>query len=190
MVLYLNSGALQIRVLVWLEDRMKHFLVEGQHKYRFGWHKISSEQKIYRALRPYQHGVMVFRDKNDDNALTEADLKMGIDRSPNLTINIHWSGIGRTNFSAGCQVMAGKSYINHLDEVCDCSGFAATSYSGLNDTHKKTKGAYNVFADLVMSFAKPKTDSLLYTLGRESSLRLDQNLGPSYAEEILQRLNV
>ncbi|GAA4275508.1 peptidoglycan-binding domain-containing protein [Aquimarina mytili] len=164
------------------------FLVEGQHKYRFGWHKISSEAKVYRALRPYQHGVLVFRDRDDDNALTKADLLHGIDAKPNNTINIHWSGIGESNWSAGCQVLVGKSYINHLDRVIDCSGFAAKNYSTLNDINGKTKGAYNLCADLILSFAKPGVDYIYYTLGRESSLDLDTNLMPNYASVMLNKM--
>ncbi|MGB7396083.1 MAG: peptidoglycan-binding domain-containing protein, partial [Pricia sp.] len=97
--------------------RDEAFLVEGQHKYRFGWHKISVEKKIYRALKPYRNGVLVFRDRDDDNALTERDLNAGLDAVPNQSINIHWSGMGHSNWSAGCQVIAGKSYINHLNRV-------------------------------------------------------------------------
>lgn len=164
------------------------FLVEGQHKYRFGWHKISEENKVYRALKPYRHGVLVFRDRDDDNALTEADLKRGIDPEPNQTINIHWSGIGHSNWSAGCQVIAGQSYMNHHGEVVDCSAFAAAGYSSLSDTGKKTKGAYNVFADLILSFAPEGTDYLYYTLGREKSLDLDMLLGPDYAAEAVGRM--
>ncbi len=170
------------------DRRNEAFLVEGQHKYRFGWHKISSEAKIYRALRPYQNGVLVFRDWDDDNALTEADLSRGIDAKPNSVINIHWSGIGGSNWSAGCQVLVGKSYINHLDQVIDCSGFAATSYSTLNDTHGKTKGAYNLCADLILSYARPKVDYIYYTLGRESSLDLDTNLDSNYALNTLNSM--
>jgi len=166
----------------------KPFLVEGQHKYRFGWHKISVENKIYRALKPYRNGVLVFRDRDDDNALTESDLNRGLDRHPNQSINIHWSGIGRSNWSAGCQVIAGKSYINHLNEVVDCSKFAATGYTSLNKSAKKTKGAYNVLADLIVSFSEPGVNHIYYTLGREASLALDSSLGTGYASDILKRM--
>ena len=164
------------------------FLVEGQHKYRFGWHKISSEAKVYRALRPYSNGVLVFRDRDDDNALTEADLKKGLDTRPNPTINIHWSGIGSSNWSAGCQVIVGKSYLNPLDNVVDCSKFAATNYGQLNDANKKTKGAYNVCADLILSYAPPKVNHVYYTLGREENLDLDGGFGSSKVEGWLNRL--
>ncbi len=170
-------------------DRLDEaFLVEGQHKYRFGWHKISSEAKIYRALRPYQHGVLVFRDRDDDNALTEADLSKGVDQRPNNTINIHWSGIGVANWSAGCQVLVGKSYINNFGDVVDCSSFAAKNYSTLNDSHGKTKGAYNLCADLILSYARKGVDYIYYTLGRESSLNLDTNLDPNYAVNTLNKM--
>jgi hypothetical protein len=168
--------------------REEAFLVEGQHKYRFGWHKISDERKIYRALRPYKHGVMVFRDWDDNNALTEADLTKGLDPRPNHTINIHWSGIGSTNYSAGCQVIAGKSYINHHDKAIDCSHFAAVSYSQNSDQDKKTKGAYNVLADLILSFAPKGVDYLYYTLGRENNLSLDEHISANYAGETLERM--
>lgn len=164
------------------------FLVEGQHKYRFGWHKIWAESKVYRALRPYSSGVLVFRDRNDDNALTEVDIKAGLDSKPNKTINIHWSGIGTSNWSAGCQVIAGKSYINHLDQIVDCSKFAARNYSSLNRSLKKTKGAYSVLADLLISFSAPGIDHVIYTLGREVSLNINPNLGYYYAENTLKKM--
>jgi hypothetical protein len=170
------------------------FLVEGQHEYRFGWHKISVEKKIYRALKPLNpRGVLVIRDWDNDNALTDNDVAVNLSGNRkvidvNNSINIHWTGIGRSNFSAGCQVIAGKSYINHSDALQDCSKFASTSYSGLTDSKKKTKGAYNVFTDLILCYAKPNTNHLLYTLGREASLDLDGNFGASYAVNALNRL--
>lgn len=171
------------------------FLIEGQHEYRFGWHKISEEQKIYRALKPKDaRGVMILRDWNNDNALTDDDLKItdshgnlkGMEVNP--SINIHWSGVGTSNFSAGCQVIAGKSYINHNDELQDCSKFASSSYGGLTDSDKKTKGAYNVLTDLILCYAPQNVTQLFYTLGREESLNLSNNFGSHYAETILKRL--
>jgi hypothetical protein len=168
-----------------LSDRKDEaFLVEGQHMYRFGWHKIFNESKIYRALKPYRHGVLVYRDRDDNNALTESDLNSGLDPEANYSINIHWSGVGSTNFSAGCQVIAGRSYINPRDQVIDCSSFAAASYGAA----KKTKGAYNVLTDLILCYARPETNYLYYTLGREDSLKLDSALGANYAQETLERM--
>ena len=175
------------------------FLVEGQHHYRFGWHKISVEKKIYRALKPFDsNGVMILRDWDDDNALTAKDLEVkdaqGNKRGlrVNNSINIHWSGIGGLNFSAGCQVISGKSYINNQPEsqgnLVDCSKFASRSYGDLNTSKKKTKGAYNVLADLVVCYSKPGVNSLFYTLGREESLNIDGGFGTNYAVEALNRM--
>ncbi|MDN3493544.1 peptidoglycan-binding domain-containing protein [Winogradskyella bathintestinalis] len=171
------------------------FLIEGQHRYRFGWHKISVEQKIYRALKPLDsRGVMIIRDWDDDNAYTDKDIKVK-DRNGNLkgmlvnpSINIHWTGIGHSNFSAGCQVIAGKSYLNHKNELQDCSKFASTSYGGLTTSNKRTKGAYNVFTDLVLCYAPDKVTDLHYTLGRETSLEWSENFGAQYASDTLKRL--
>lgn len=149
------------------------FLVEGQHHYKFGWHKISDNNTIYRALRPAGPGVLVFRDRNRDMALQDADIEQGLDKAPNTTINIHWSGIGTTNFSAGCQVLAGKSYLNHQRDLIDCAPFAAVSYPDL--ALGKTRGAYNVFADLVLTYAPPGVHTLRYTLGRDESLFLSND---------------
>ena len=140
------------------------FLVEGQHRYRYGWHKVSNSMKIYKALEPASNGVLIYRDQNADNALTESDLKFGLQK-PNPDINIHWSGVGSFNFSAGCQVIAGMSYINHLNHVVDCSAFASKSYSGLRG--KQTKGAYNVIADLILAYSPKGVETILYTLIRE-----------------------
>lgn len=144
------------------------FLIEGQHHYQFGWHKVGDESTVYRALRPASTGVLVFRDKNQDRRLTEEDIVRGLDASPNTTINIHWSGIGSYNFSAGCQVIAGKSYINHRGQLIDCTGHAATSYKELGGS--KGRGAYNVFADLVLTYAPPGVQTIAYTLGRDETL--------------------
>ena len=164
------------------------FLVEGQHKYRFSWHKVSDDNKIYKALRPYQHGVLVLRDRDSDNALTRTDVERGLDSKPNHTINIHWSGVGSANWSAGCQVIAGKSYINHLGAVIDCASFAATSYAQLNNTHKRTKGAYNMLSDLVLCYAAPGVDYLLYTLGRDETLEIADAFGAQYSKDMFQKM--
>ena len=166
-------------------------LVEGQHKYRFGWHKISKENKIYRAMKPYNPvGVLVIRDWDRNNALTANDLAAGGNNSikPNNSINLHWSGVGGYNFSAGCQVIAGKSYINNKNNAVDCSRFASRSYGDLNSASKKTKGAYNVLADLIVCYSKPGIDHLYYTLGREESLNLDTNFGANYAINALRMM--
>ncbi len=161
------------------------YLVEGQHLYRFGWHKISDEKAIYRALRPAGAGVLVFRNRDASNALTEKNIKGGVD-GPNGTINIHWSGLGGSNWSAGCQVIAGDSYINDVDELVSCRAFAASTYSQLAEG--KTRGAYNLVSDLVLSYAPPDVNTVRYTLGRETHLDLSSILGKEFAEATLKRL--
>ena len=144
------------------------FLVEGQHLFRFGWHKFSNASGIYKALEPASKGVLVFRDKDGDNALTQSDISSGL-QAPNSTINIHWSGFGWLNYSAGCQVIAGKSYENASGKRVDCTEFAAVKNSELGT--RKTKGAYNVLADLIVAYSLPKEKhTLRYTLGRDEVL--------------------
>lgn len=168
----------------------KPFLVEGQHKYRFGWHKLSKDSKgrlrVYRAFRPYSNGVLVVRNEVTDTTLDDADITKGLET--NSTINIHWSGFGFSNWSAGCQVIAGKSYMDPKGTVMDCSGFAAKKYGELTSSFKKTKGAYNILADLIFCYARPDTDYMYYTLGREASLKLDASLGTNYISEALDRM--
>ena len=149
------------------------YLVRGQHQYRFGWHKLDNPDRVYRAFRPVAPGVLVCRDFVKDDALTDADLAGGLET--NATINIHWSGAGTGNWSAGCQVIEGSRYLNHRGVVVDCSAFAAPSYSGLG---AKTKGAYNVLLDLITVFAASNATSgvgLHYTLLYERDLDLKAN---------------
>ncbi len=156
------------------------FLVEGQHKFRFGWHNRSqaNQSKVYQGLNPYSNGVLVFRDRDNDDKLTDADiLSKGIDNSPNNTINIHWTGAGQGTsgtWSAGCQVFAGKNYINNNGDLIDCSKFAAIGNADLkNNSSKtslsKTKAAYNMFIDLLILFRPKDVDYLYYTLGRDDT---------------------
>lgn len=149
------------------------YLVRGQHQYRFGWHKLDNMDRVYRAFRPVGPGVFVCRDFVQDDALTDADLAGGLQANP--TINIHWSGAGTGNWSAGCQVIEGTRYLDHRGTVVDCSAFAAPSYSGLGG---KTKGAYNVLLDLITVFAPSNATSgvaLHYTLLYERDLELKAN---------------
>jgi len=105
---------------------------------------------------------------------------------PNATINIHWSGIGSSNFSAGCQVIAGDSYINHANEVVSCRGFAARSYDEL--AAGKTRGAYNVISDLVLAYAPAGVNLVRYTLGRDAHLNLDASLGKDFGAKTLEKM--
>ncbi len=150
------------------------FLLEGQHVYRFAWHKISDARQVYRALKPANRGVLVFRDRDNTNSLTQADIDKGIDAAPNNSINIHWSGKGQTNYSAGCQVIAGQSYINNEGKVIDCSGFASPGYSDL--TKGKTRAAYNVLTDLILCYAPEGVHTIVYTLSRDETFRLSDEI--------------
>lgn len=160
------------------------FLTEGQHAYHFGWHKIHTKSghpdRVYRALKPSGNGVLVFRDRVDFNgSLSTAEIARGLDPTPNPTINIHWAGMDASNFSAGCQVIAGLSYINHLNKLQDCSAFAARSYRDL--AAGKTRGAYNIFTDLLLCFSPPGVQEIAYTLGRDESLFLSDQMGEQFA---------
>ncbi|MEZ5044916.1 MAG: peptidoglycan-binding domain-containing protein [Saprospiraceae bacterium] len=158
------------------------YLIEGQHKYRLAWHKVKSAgKKVYKALRPYDHGVLVYRDWNQDNALSDEDIRKGLSfnptprikelNNPNTTINIHWTFDGQTNWSAGCQVISGRSYVNNMGEIINCSTFSAGSYETLSFMTQKgfrrNCGAYTFLSDFVFAYGPPNTDHVVYTLGRD-----------------------
>jgi hypothetical protein len=165
------------------------FLVPGQHRYRFGWHKLTDKdwkEKVYHALKPVDPGVLVWRSQH--LIPTDADLSGELD-GPNNSINIHWGGEGRSDsagWSAGCQVIAGKSYINHNNEPVDCSKFAATTYGQPG----KTKGAYSVLEDLVAAFsgAVSNDNEVRYMLLVEQDLTLHPEIGAGEARKILALL--
>lgn len=165
------------------------FLVPGQHRYRFGWHKVSSSERVYRAFRPAKHGVLILRDVpgSTRDALDAADLERGTVQN-NRTINIHWSGKHTSNWSAGCQVISGGGYINHHNDLIDCWRHAAATYSLLPNL---TRAAYNVLLDLITVFS-PNTrvidgDPLHYALIEEGDLDLEPSMGTSAARDILNR---
>jgi hypothetical protein len=165
------------------------FLVHGQHEYRFGWHKISDMQRIYRALKPARHGVLVVRDGDRDDALTEHDLAGALE--PNASINVHWGGRGVSNWSEGCQCICGAGYINFDGRTVDCRSFAAARYvdlgaSGGPDYH--SKGAYSVLVDLVTAFSEGR-HAATYTLLYERDLELDPAVGAAAAREILSAIS-
>lgn len=175
------------------------FLIEGQHTYRFGWHKISLSKKereaglsegykVYRALQPATKGVLVYRVP-DAGGLTAAEVAGGIDPESNTTINIHWSGAGDYNQSAGCQVIAGRSYVNHKGELINCSKYAASSYDEIGGL--KGRGAYNVFVDLLLTYGPPGVRTIAYTLGRDETLRLADNpewKAANYVSDLVKRM--
>ncbi len=160
------------------------YLVEGQHKYRLAWHKVGDSKeeriskRIYKALRPYSAGVLVYRDWSLNDFLSEEDIKKGLSfnkfpdvkqlNNPNTTINIHWTFDGKTNWSAGCQVISGRSYINNEGKLIDCSTYSAAAYSTLSAISqpgvRRSRGAYTFVSDFILAYSKADTDHVLYTL--------------------------
>ncbi len=164
------------------------YLVEGQHKYRMAWHKIGDIKKVYKALKPFSgQGVMVFRDKDGDDDFDSDDIKFGL-QGPNNTINIHWTGSGVSNFSQGCQVIAGSSYLNANKKLIDCTPFASRSYAGLSQG--QTRGAYNVLCDLVLAYSPLNENAVWYTLGRDEVLDEHPDLGADWAAMMVKNMQV
>ena len=143
-------------------SRREAYLIEGQHRYRFNWHNIGPQRRdrIYKAARPATRGVIVARDVHGHNALTDDNLLDGIDPRPNPTINIHWNGLGVSNWSAGCQVISGSAYRNDLGQRVDCSAFTARN-DGQRGARRRgggprlTMGAYTVLSDLLLCYTPP-----------------------------------
>lgn len=155
--------------------RREAYLTEGQHLYHFNWHNIgeSRRDRIYKAGRPAGAGVMVIRDVQGSNALTDANEFDGFDPAPNPTINIHWSGLGLSNWSAGCQVIAGDAYLDDLGRRIDCTAFTARNDGERGGKRSRsgprlTMGAYTLLSDLLLCFTKPtdpaKKPTFRYTL--------------------------
>ena len=174
------------------------YLLEAQHRYRLDWHNISASRRdrIYKAARPAGEGVMVARDVHGHDALTEANRRDGFDPLPNPTFNIHWSGLGISNWSAGCQVISGAAYLNDGDELIDCTDFTARTATERGQRRSSggprlTMGAYTLLSDLVLCYTpRPslvEKPTFLYTLLPESAFA---SLGPPPvdAERTVQRL--
>jgi hypothetical protein len=145
------------------------FLVPGQHAYHFGWHKNQ-----HLAVRPSDKGVLVVRSKGDFR-LDDADVSKGLEA--NSTIHIHWGGKGLrfdvNNWSEGCQVINGSAYLGPSNERIDCSSFVATNNSEVARDPSKTRGAYNLLADLVLALGSDLPgNTVLYTLLTEQDLTL------------------
>lgn len=146
------------------------FLCKGQHAYRFGFHRMKDNAaKCYRAFRPASTGVMVVRDSNADKRLSKGDK---LDSAPNPTINLHWSGRGTSNWSAGCQVIGGAVYIDDKDNVVDYWDHASVGYAGIGS--RANRGAYDVMFSW-MSVCAPditKSGRICYTLIEEDDLKI------------------
>ena len=111
------------------------FLVQGQHKYHFGWHNLSQPAKTHQALKPIHadvnQGVLVVRAippgmeagfeklrqaiRNNLRPLPRqffSARNFGITQNelakglkPNHTINIHWAGAGLDSNTKGAKVV-------------------------------------------------------------------------------------
>ena len=144
------------------------FILRGQHEYRNGWHQWNNNKGLnpatYRAYRPASgKGVLIVRTVN--KVLLPEDKWTTNNIEPNGSINIHWSGSGGFNFSAGCQVIAGNHYVDFKNQYHDLSDRAAPNHVKLDSKH--TRGAYNVMIDLITVFQNKvgkSGDRLLYTL--------------------------
>lgn len=181
-------------------EKDEPFLVEGQHLYSFGWHKISNSKKTYRALRPsIGEQVLCVRDVHNDGRFTIDDLLQGGLR-PVGQINIHWTGVSWDDaaWSAGCQVISGKSYLNDRKKgklndprnYVDCSKFAAAGYDDLTNNDQKTRGAYSFLADLVVCYSKKGVNQLYYTLGNELEQwdEVKNVFGETYVKDALRAM--
>jgi hypothetical protein len=171
------------------------YLVPGQHRYRLGWHHQGDGVKIFQALKPLGVGVLVQRSAG--MIATDAELQGPLDPRFNQSINVHWGGGGASDnaaWSAGCQVVAGKSYSNHHAKVIDCSAFAANNYVGLGADNPKgvyqNKGAYTMLVSLVSALSGENADDNLirYTLLTEPDLALDGEQFASQTVDLLQQL--
>ena len=156
------------------------FLVEGQHKFKFGWHKHSKGgNQSYQGLNPYGRGVLVFRDRDNTNKLTIEDInKENAIAPPNTSINIHWTGDGSSgSWSAGCQVLVGTHYFDNEGTLQNLHKFSAVagSHFKANSVNrvKLSKAAYNIFTDLVLLYGPKNKDYILYTLTRDESFDID-----------------
>ena len=166
------------------------FLLEGQHLYRLGWHKRSSASFVYEAWRPATRGILVFRRAKSappkDIIHDEQSMKRGLQL--NDTINIHWSGRGSYNFSAGCQVIGGSSYVNNKGEIIDDGKYATVNKRDLDKHH--TKAAYNMLLDLFTCYAPNETRTLAYSLIREETLyELGDWPNPQHIADLVKKMN-
>jgi hypothetical protein len=159
------------------------YLIEGQHRYRFNWHNISASkrERIYKAARPAGEGVMVVRDVHHHDALTEENRADGFDPFPNPTFNIHWNGLGISNWSAGCQTINGSAYLNDVGETIGCQDYAARRASERGNRREAegprlTMGAYTVLSDLLLCYTKAENERdkpiLRYSLFEAGSMDL------------------
>lgn len=82
-------------------------------------------------------------------------------------INLHWSGEGYSNWGEGCQVMAGRAFMDPAGVAISCEDFDANGYSSLGGS--QTQGAFNLVPDLFLALGgalstKGQGVELRYTL--------------------------
>ncbi|WP_116127942.1 peptidoglycan-binding domain-containing protein [Lewinella sp. IMCC34183] len=160
-------------------------VIAGQHLYRFNWHKLQESQvdRLHKGARPAGEGVMT---QTEGGALAE----------PKKTFNIHWSGVGGNNWSAGCQVISGRSYLNDEGERIDCGEFAAVKYADRGTVGpagaRLTMGAYCVLSDLLFCYTRPpvpgEKPTFRYTLFEENSFAAVPGIPVDEIGERLRRL--
>ena len=118
--------------------------------------------------------MLVVRSKGDFR-LDDADVSKGLEA--NSTIHVHCGGKGLkfdvNNWSEGCQVINGSAYLGPNNERVDCSSIVATNNGEVASNPSKTRGAYNLLADLVLGLGSdlPGT-SVRYMLLTEQDLSL------------------
>lgn len=175
-----------------LSNNKAPFILEGQHHYHLSWHHWTDELQIYQAWKPATVGVLAIRETPQQEAVDvihdATKMQSLLDNTPNTTINIHWSGRGSSNYSAGCQVIGGASYVNNKGEIIDDGILAA---SGKHELHKvisstytgqKTKAAFNVLKDLFLTYRPGGVNSLAYSVLREEMISTLENWPQAAAE--------
>ncbi len=129
------------------------FIAEGQHKYRI--ENTGSE----RRLVPYQDGVLLFRDRDNNRELSARDLKAGLYPDPIETADIQWHPLGMTNTLTGVQFISENSYLNPDDEIV--SQIVLDQNTG-ELTNNSSVNAYDTFIDRI--WGDPERESLFYTV--------------------------
>jgi hypothetical protein len=77
------------------------------------------------------------------------------------------------NWSEGCQVINGSAYIGPNNERIDCSSFVALNNNEVASNPSKTRGAYNLLADLVLGLGSDLPgNTVRYMLLMEQDLAL------------------
>ena len=115
----------------------------------------------------------------------------------NPSISIGIGSEGRKTWFAGFQVLAAKSYIDNGEIKRDCSGSLFSNYAEggqqTEDNITKTKGAYNMFIDLLICYRPKAVDYIYYTLGRDENFAIDEVIaqgGDKIVSDSLKLFNI